>query len=834
MVNENIQDQTVDPAFLEYEEDTFDEQKPIKEEGVAQLDEATRKELDFWDETKTDVLGPTERVKVKTPKGQTITDQPLGKKVTRNKVVPFKLEDGTSVYKVVPHNLQVTEEMIEYWRKKELQPNWNENYDSMFPKSLQKYGGKVRGGIRNVMDYWENAGLFAYTKIPAEIYGSYKVGQWLDRRASKIIRSTSKALLGRKLDPFILKASRYLPKSKIGRAVRGSLLAGSAAVSNVAQEIAFQEAGFFKRSTDAVYINAFTPFMFRALGALVWRPTKNLIRKIPVWGDAFEAWKTNVALDWMNASSEKFRKAYRKEHDIYTKLGIQEGDFGLDVEDSMWSVLTKGMKDTYVPTNIFRTQKVVKKIGNETIEKEVPGVVDIIEETIDDLMETFYIKKGPTGALVYSIGGETPAFFAEQKKLVTNLFAIRSILEGPSVNLNLLRKQISTIGKEISALDFSMKNVQGRSPFGGETLRSLKNIYGSFMENIENFDFTADYSQLSFIKERMKKYGGIAKARQYMASEAGESWNKMKEIVEQLEESKPRLGKMLQKWSGLRSYYKNRKALETFWDMVGDSTYVEQGQGFMRGEPIGKAFKQVQQLAAEGANFDLTKFLNKMRPMLTSQDVASKNFRNGFGENNLRELVKFLDWANTAFGAKLKGPGSLAARENTSKFLKNMVAMFGAVSGMSMITDSGLAQAVAGIQGARGAENLKGLMNNRLGRKWLKALVGEQDYKKPKEEWGKFVPITIDSMKMWAARISAGQRFSQGGEDTGYRQFKEDVSVVIHLMGKLINAERKINYERAKSRGDLFSQRRVDVPFTKGRIRKQPKTLMDAVTALGH
>ena len=53
-------------------------------------------------------------------------------------------------------------------------------------------------------------------------------------------------------------------------------------------------------------------------------------------------------------------------------------------------------------------------------------------------------------------------------------------------------------------------------------------------------------------------------------------------------------------------------------------------------------------------------------------------------------------------------------------------------------------------------------------------------------------------------------------------------------MGKLINTERKINYERAKSRGDLFSQRRVDVPFTKGRIRKQPKTLMDAVTALGH
>jgi hypothetical protein len=118
MVNENIQDQTVDPAFLEYEEDTFDEQKPIKEEGVAQLDEATRKELDFWDETKTDVLGPTERVKVKTPKGQTITDQPLGKKVTHNKVVPFKLEDGTSVYKVVPHNLQVTEEMIEYWKKR--------------------------------------------------------------------------------------------------------------------------------------------------------------------------------------------------------------------------------------------------------------------------------------------------------------------------------------------------------------------------------------------------------------------------------------------------------------------------------------------------------------------------------------------------------------------------------------------------------------------------------------------------------------------------------------------------------------------------------------------
>ena len=141
-----------------------------------------------------------------------------------------------------------------------------------------------------------------------------------------------------------------------------------------------------------------------------------------------------------------------------------------------------------------------------------------------------------------------------------------------------MRKQISTIGKEISALDFSMKNVQGRSPFGGETLRSLKNIYGSFMENIENFDFTADYSQLSFIKERMKKYGGIAKARQYMASEAGESWNKMKEIVEQLEESKPRLGKMLQKWSGLRSYYKNRKALETFWDMVGDSTLLKKAK----------------------------------------------------------------------------------------------------------------------------------------------------------------------------------------------------------------------------------------------------------------
>ena len=107
MVNENIQDQTVDPAFLEYEEDTFDEQKPIKEEGVSQLDESTRKELDFWDETKTDVLGPTERVKLP-PNRETI--QLVGKKVTRNKVVPFKLEDGTSVYKVVPHNLPVTEE----------------------------------------------------------------------------------------------------------------------------------------------------------------------------------------------------------------------------------------------------------------------------------------------------------------------------------------------------------------------------------------------------------------------------------------------------------------------------------------------------------------------------------------------------------------------------------------------------------------------------------------------------------------------------------------------------------------------------------------------------
>ena len=797
MVNENIQDQTVDPAFLEYEEDTFDEQKPIKEEGVSQLDESTRKELDFWDETKTDVLGPTERVKLP-PNRETI--QLVGKKVTRNKVVPFKLEDGTSVYKVVPHDLQVTEEMIEYWRKIELQPNWNENYDSMFPKSMQKYGGKVRGGIRNVMEYWENAGLFAYTKIPAEIYGSYKVGQWLDRRASKIIRWTNRALLGKKLDPFILRASRYLPKSRTGRAVIGSMLAGSAAVSNVAQEIAFQEAGLFKRSTDAVYINAFTPFMFRSLGALVWRPLKKGIRKIPVWGDAFESWKSNVALDWMNNSTEKFRKTYRKEHDIYTKLGIQEGDLGLDVEDSMWSVLTKGMKDTYVQTNIFRTQKVVKKIGKETIEKEVPGVIEILEDTIDDLMETFYIKRGPTGTLVYSIGGETPAFFAEQKKLVTNLIAIRSILEGPSVNLNLLRKQISTIGKEISALDFSMKNVQGRSPFGGETLRSLKNIYGSFMENIDNFDYTADYRQIEFLSSGMKKNYGDRSFRKQAEERGRESWNKMKEILQQLEESRPRLGKMLQKWSGLRSYYKNRKALETFWDMIGDSTHVEQGKGFMRGEPIGKSIKQVQQLTAEGSYFDLTKFLNKLRPMLTSKDVASKNFRDGFGENNLRELVKFMDWSNTAFGSKLKGPGSLAARQNTSKFLQNMVAMFGAVSGMSMITDSGLAQAVAGIQGARGAENLKGLMNNRLGRKWLKALVGEQDYKKPREGWGRFVPITIDSMKLAAARISAGQRFLQGGEDTGYRQFKEDVSVVIHLMGKLMNAEKKVNYERAKTK----------------------------------
>ena len=806
----------VEENFLDYDSDLFgtDESELFKniEDSTGnvnvKMNPDTEKELNSWDpeSNEGDVALKFERVDsknfgepdmLKDPK-KSITDVEIIKPGEVQKTKMVELPNGRGVIEV-PLHFRITDEWLRLQGLDEKQQTFIRQFTAGIPG---------RQFFRGVFKNWEDG--FGFTgksqaaaqvanlgfQVGVGIYG----GKGIDSAARYLNQQGRKALrlLGsRKLDPYmakmIMRMNRLpgaggIKKAFIKLAGTSATLTGYA-LSNFATETLGQWSGVYKRDATAKYISLMSPYMMRIFGSVVYRPAKHLIRRIPIWGNPFEQWKVDAGVQWFNDVNKKFRDKFLKENNIFTRLGLnlKEGSkFARSkvTESAHWDKFWEKYGEVHIPTNIFHTQNITKIVDGKEVTEEMVGLREVIEDGISLFAP---LRESPSA---------TREIKDQASAIVNQLSFGLSLVKNPIAPLLKLKTFIEDIGNTIGKLTPTLDKMGGGNSDKLRKISRLKQMYGTFFNNVENGATTGNFSEITLDSIPVSDAGDLTKlSRMFSGKPVTELLSGQNKL---LIEGKEKYAEIMGEWGALKLAYKNRTALEDlnkefrkYWKPTPEKGYrtLEEGE-----------------VAIPTDTFDIGKWLQKLRAIETMKKY--KNLRDGIGIENLKDLIKFTDWLNTKVGFKTgqAGSASLSRIAAQSTFAKKITAGFMAMFGMQVLGQSQAVQSAAGIIGAGFGKTMVRLTSGKGGQKLLKSLMGVRDYEAPKELWGQLFRMTPESIRRKANWIATASRASGGPEEKESpmtTQFLKDAAVLAHWIGIVDKGEKQVEQEKS---ADLNAQ----------------------------